>query len=128
MLDFDSFVLKYPVYLSLPYSELDITGKIEESLVIYPGIVDCLPEKVRLLALKYAIEDLICQEDSDGSYQVIEEQKSRNDSIKYSLAASGNVMVNRLWAKRLQGLFLTYGCYFYFGKIGNCPKGNCDRY
>ena len=125
MIDFDSFVLKYPMYLNLPYSELDIAGKIEEALVIYPGIVNCLPENTQLLALKFALEDLICQEDSDGSFGVIEEQKSRNDSVRYSLAAKGDVMVNRLWAKRLQGLFLTYGCYFYFGKISNCPKGSC---
>jgi hypothetical protein len=125
MVDIDSFVSKYPMYLSLPYSELDIAGKIEEALVIYPGIVDCLPENVQLLALKYAVEDLICQEDSDGSFGVIEQQKSRNDSVSYSLAGKGNVMVNRLWAKRLQGLFKSYGCYHQFGKISNCPKGSC---
>jgi hypothetical protein len=126
MLDFDSFVSKYPVYLNLPYSELDIAGKIEEALVIYPSINDCLPVNVQLLGLKYAVEDLICQEDSDGSFGVIEQQKSRNDSITYSLAAKGNVLSNRLWGKRLQGLFKTYNCYHYFGKVGNCPKGSCN--
>jgi hypothetical protein len=125
MVDFNSFVERYPMYLNLPYSELDIAGKVEEALVVYPGIVDCLPENARLLALKYALEDLICQEESDGSFGVVEEQKSRNDTVKYSLAAKGNVMVNRLWAKRLQGLFLSYGCYHQFGKVGNCPKGSC---
>jgi hypothetical protein len=125
MVDFDGFVNKYPMYLNPPYSELDIAGKIEEALVIYPGIIDCLPANVQLLALKYSIEDLICQEDSDGSFGVIEQQKSRNDSVSYSLAAKGNVLVNRLWGKRLQGLFLTYNCYHYFGKISNCPKGRC---
>jgi hypothetical protein len=125
MLDFDSFVGKYPVYLNLPYAELDIAGKIEEALLIYPAIESCLPEEVRLLALKFAIEDLLCQESEDGSYGVIEEQKSRNDSIRYSLTAKGDVLVNRLWGKRLQGLFKTYNCYHYFGKISNCPMGSC---
>ena len=125
MVDFDSFVLKYPMYLSLPYSELNIAGKIEEALTIYPGIEGCLPENVRLLALKYALEDLICEEDPDGSFGVIQEQKSRNDAVVYSLAAKGNVLANRLWGKRLQGLFESYGCYHRFGKISNCPRGSC---
>jgi hypothetical protein len=125
MLDFDGFVSKYPMYLNLPYSELDIAGKIEEALVIYPSISDCLPANVQLLALKYAVEQLICEEDEDGSFQVVEEQKSRNDSIKYSLKGKGSDLVNSLWGGRLVRLMKTNGCYHHFGKISNCPKGRC---
>jgi hypothetical protein len=126
MVSFDSFVSKYPMYLNLPYSELGIAGKIEEALVVYPGIVDCLPEKSQLLALKYAVEQLICEEDEDASYQVIEEQKSRNDSIKYSLKGKGADLVNSLWGGRLVRLFKVNGCFHRFGSISNCPKGSCS--
>jgi hypothetical protein len=125
MIDFDRFVEKYPMYLNLPYSELDIAGKIEEALVIYPGIVGCLPENVRLLALKYAVEQLICEEGEDGSFQVVEELKSRNDSIKYSLKGKGGDLVNSLWGGRLVRLFKVNGCFHRFGSISNCPKRNC---
>jgi hypothetical protein len=124
-IDYFNFTLKYPAYLNLPYVEQEVSDKIDEVLMIYPMIEECLPESVRMLAVKYGIEDLYCLECEDGSFGVIEEQKSRNDSVKYSLAAAGNVMVNRLWAKRLQGLLKSYGCYHKFGKVVNCPPAGC---
>lgn len=125
VIDYFNFVLNYPMYLNFPYVEQEVSDKIDEAVLIYPMIESCLPEKVRMLAIKYAIEDLYCQQSEDGSYGVIEEQKSRNDSVRYSLAAKGNVMVNRIWGKRLQSLFSTYGCYHNFGKVVNCPPKNC---
>lgn len=124
VIDYFNFTLKYPAYLNLPYIQQDLSDKIDEAVLIYPMIESCLPENVRMLAIKYAVEDLYCQESENGNFGVVEELKSRNDSVRYSLAAKGDVMVNRLWAKRLQSLFKTYGCYAYFGKVVNCfPKG-----
>lgn len=125
VIDHFSFTLAYPAYLNLPYTVQEVTDKIDEALMVFPGIEGCLPENVQLLAVKYAVEWLYSQECEDGSFGVMEEVKSRNDSVRYSLKGKGNDLVNSLWGGRLVRLMKTQGCYHHFGKISNCPPKSC---
>ena len=125
MIDYFSFTLKYPAYLNLPYTVQEVTDKIDEALMVFSGIESCLPENTRLLAVKYAVELLYSQECEDGSFGVVEEVKSRNDSVRYSLKGKGGDLVNSLWGGRLVRLFKTNGCYHHFGKVVNCPPRGC---
>lgn len=125
VIDYLNFTLSYPAYLNPPYIPQEVSDKIDEAVMIYPMIESCLPENVRMLAVKYAVEWLYSEECGDGSYGVVEELKSRNDSVKYSLKGKGGDLVNSLWGNRLARLFKTHGCYHSFGKVVNCPPKSC---
>ena len=124
-IDYASFTAKYPVYLSPPYDVGAVTNNIEEILITYPTIESCLPENTRLLAVKYALEDIYYQDNNDNSYGVVEFVKSRNDAMKYKVKGDGFDLSTRLWGARLVRLFKTHGCYHYFSKdVVDCSR--CD--
>jgi hypothetical protein len=116
ILDYVSFVTKYPVYSSVPYDPDTIESQIEELLVLFPAIKDCLPDTSKLLALKYGIEYLNALENDESSFHVVDSVKSRNDQITYRNRSYSGDLGSTLWGNRLSKLFKTYGCHFYFGK------------
>ena len=120
-INYITFTTAYPNYFNPPYDQLTITAQIEEILLLYPSIESCLPEEVRLMAVKYAIEMFNMLENQDSGFEVIESVKSRNDAIKYKVRGFSGDLSSNLWGNRLNKLFKTFGCFHYFGK--GVPSG-----
>jgi hypothetical protein len=123
ILDYISFVTKYPVYSNPPYDPDTVEAQIDELLVLFPAIKDCLPDESKLLALKYGVEWLNGLDDDESSFYLVDSVKSRNDAIKYRTRGSSGDLSGSLWGNRLNRLFKTNGCFYYFGKTGASSCG-----
>jgi hypothetical protein len=117
MILYTDFILPYPAYGNLPYTEQYVTANLNEIAILHPAIYDCLPEEARMLATYYAFKMLELEADCDATEMSSAlSYSSMNDKVVYNRAKNPGALSNTLYGQKLNRLYRIYGCFYYVAK------------
>jgi hypothetical protein len=110
MIAYADFIVQWPAYANLPYTQPFVESQLAIIAALYPSIEDCLPESVRVVAAGFAFKHMELQDDCDAQVGLVS-VSSMNDKYVYRQGKTPFALNTTLWGSRLSNLFTTYGCY-----------------